>query len=83
MTHKLHFSYFKTGTGFRAKCSCGTSLGSATGCNRAGLNYGQAAAWERYKKHCQKISESPVMHPDCDGLDGVTVAATQPVEETK
>lgn len=68
--HTLEIKY-RAG-GFVAKCSCGKRISSPKGCNRSGMNYAQVYAWQAYKVHCESLGQKPIMHPDCQGLYGVS-----------
>ncbi len=52
---ELKITYLKNGCGFKARCSaCGKLLRYATGCNRAGIAYAEAAAQGDFEKHIKK-----------------------------
>ena len=59
MNHVLHVTVFKTGTGLRAKCSCGKRMGSTRGCDSSGLDYALYGARERFLTHCRELSGEP------------------------
>ena len=49
--HVLELIMFKSGTGFKAKCSCGVKMGHSTGCNRSGLDYGLSQMGIDFGRH--------------------------------
>ena len=51
----LEIKYLKNGCGFKAHCSaCGKLIHYASGCNRAGLIYAEAAAKGKFEEHKAK-----------------------------
>jgi hypothetical protein len=54
--HVLIVTMFKSGTGFKARCSCGAKMGHSTGCNRGGLDYGLAQMGIDFGKHVARAA---------------------------
>ena len=51
MSHELVIHYFKSGTGFTAKCSCGEKIGRADSCNGSGLAYWLYQVQQAFQRH--------------------------------
>ncbi len=57
MSHELAIHYFKSGTGFTAKCSCGEKIGHADSCSGSGLAYWLYQVQQVFNHH-RKIKDA-------------------------